>query len=48
MTCKKEGCLRNTRNPNDFECWRNGLCPDHYWDKRRYYQKGSRFRPETV
>jgi len=31
MTCKIKDCLINTRNPNRFICWQNGLCPKHYW-----------------
>ena len=34
MTCKEEGCINNTRWPNRSECWRNGLCPEHYWNSK--------------
>lgn len=49
MTCKKEGCLNNTRWPNRSECWiKAQLCQEHYWDKKRYNPKGSRFRPQVI
>lgn len=48
MTCRKQGCLNKTRWPNRCECWKEQLCPKHYWDKKRYNQKGSRFRPNET
>lgn len=45
MTCKREGCLNNTRHPNRSECWKNGLCESCFWgnSNNRYRRKNARF-----